>query len=333
MAHLGESIIDRRRFYDHRLTEYKVPRPLGSVANRNSISKRGTVHYENGQVKCAIDFPRSRSGTTVSYEIPQYNERWRQERGEQPDNVSEDYIVPSNKPRALKTVSSVANHQSGEPDLANKGTAVLSSSNTVCKLLFFAAVFGIILIGITALVLGVLTMTEDVCFGSCSSSSVDSEETLIMRQQLARLRRRFQELKGTALSTINSTTLSTVINTSHIYEGCITEKRNCTVVPVSEDSLTLPQGPVCATERLRINRDVSFLHVNAMLISSAGNIATSCVQYCLTSYTTTRRFPRCMQYIHMLVYIHAYLILINAGILCCWCAVLYRSAATVNCDR
>ena len=267
MAHLGESIIDRRRFYDHRLTEYKVPRPLGSVANRNSISKRGTVHYENGQVKGAIDFTRSRSGTTVSYEIPQYNERWRQERGEQPDNVSEDYIVPSNKPCALKTVSSVVNHQSGEPDLANKGTAVLSSSsNTVYKLLFFAAVFGIILIGITALVLGVLTMTEAVCFGSCSSTSIDSEETLMMREQLARLRRRFQGLKGTALSAINSTTLSTVINTSHIYEGCITGKRNCAVLPVSEDFPALPQGPVCVTERLRINRDVSFLNVNAMLI-------------------------------------------------------------------
>ena len=294
MAHLTESTANQR-FYGNSAAHYKVPRALKSVANSKSavhykvpralksvansksVSNRGTVHYENSAAKVEVDFTRSRS-RTESYEVPEYNKGWRKEINEQSDNLSEDYIVPSIKPQTLnsQTVSSAASHQSHGPPVQSEGSAsaaaskgaTMLASSSVRKLVFFVTVFGVIFIGIIALVLGALTMKEKICYGSCSSDGVDSEEILSMRQQFASIQERFKELKGTALSTINSTTFSTVVNTSQLYEGCATNTSRCTVLPVSDDFRAFPQGPVCTTGSLRIDREVSYCLYNSYLLAA-----------------------------------------------------------------
>ena len=269
MAHLIESTVDRRRLYSDRVVKYKVPRAVGykvpraveAVDDRGKVPKRGAVNSRG-------DSFRSRSGTAY-YEVPEYNEGWREERSiEQSENLSEDYIVC--KPHSQQVVPSVVRPlrmQNKESVAANKRTAMLSSG--VCKLLFILAVFVIVLIGIISLVLGALTMKQ-ICHGnvSCSSKSVESEDVM-MRQQLSSLQKRFQDLKQTALSTINSTRISAVVNTSVLYEGCQTIVRRCNVLPVTNDFQAVPRGPVCETLRVRINRDVSFIIFDAVFLLQA----------------------------------------------------------------
>ena len=215
-----------------------------SVVER-SVYSSGTVEYEEPIP------PDSEDGEgSENYEEPR--SQWT---GSQ-DIESSGYIIPEHRPEPLTAVSSTASCQSHFHSkssglqllgVKNKGSPAHKGKGTKkgrCRVLFLVVVLGIILVGLIALVLGAVAVKGKLCRGDVSCSSSDSEEESVMRSEFARLQEQIQSLK--------SSVLSARFNSSDLYMGCIPMTHVCTVLPLPEGYLVEPRGPVCTTQRLRI---------------------------------------------------------------------------------
>ena len=222
------------------------------------------------------------SFSSSGYEVPQFTGQQREGRNEESLNKvggEEDlcYTAPIPKPRALKAVSSTASHQSQFLSKSSglqllglhtsgNGRPVSKKRNALlCNVLCLVAVCSIILVGIIALVLGAVTMKGSVCRGDVSCKSrTEAEPGEMIRQLFTSLQKQIQDLKSTVTNN-NLTTISAIVNTTRVYEGCRTNTSECTVLPVPRDFD--PANPVCTTRRLRINNgDVRFIAVHGCLL-------------------------------------------------------------------
>ena len=144
----------------------------------------------------------------------------------------------------------------------------------VRRILFIAAACAVLLVGVTALVLATLRMKGNLCPGETHCHRSGAEKS--MRQEFSSLQKQLQELKTVLMPSGNSTTdiIPAVVNTSRIYGSCRTHRKQCTVDRAVVDSAEL-QYRMCATQRLRVNRDVSciIIHCSAAVCVNRVNIS------------------------------------------------------------
>ena len=150
---------------------------------------------------------------------------------------------------------------------------VTSPSIGVRRILFIAAACAVLLVGVTALVLATLRMKGNLCPGEthCHRSGAE-KSTETMRQEFSSLQKQLHELKTVLMPSGNSTTdiIPAVVNTSRIYGSCRTHRKQCTVDRAVVDSAEL-QYRMCATQRLRVNRDVSCIIVHCSVCVNCVN--------------------------------------------------------------
>ena len=148
----------------------------------------------------------------------------------------------------------------------------INSSSGCTKALLLMLLFGII-VGFIALVIGALAVRNRLCDSgdvfslSCNTRPVENDDQQLIMEQLASLKKQVQELRDLVSSNYS---FSAVVNTLPIYEGCITRIRTCRAVPVTQDYLAAPSGPVCKTGR--VNIEVSSLCIQACVSLSGHSL-------------------------------------------------------------
>ena len=219
---------------------------------------------------------------TVEYEVPlppanESEEQSEVERRNSNRRVVSGNGLPGHRKQAVRTVASTVSSQSQFLPISSRLQLLRSTDehesfhetektdrrkDCAKKTLFLVAVLAMIIVAITALILGALAVKGKFCSGGdlslrCNArplKSTNNSDGEQMREELARLQMQVRELRAVA----NSDSLSATVAASPLYDGCETTTRACNVLPLDQQFFTLgPQGPVCATGRVRIEVDVS----------------------------------------------------------------------------
>ena len=236
--------------------------------DRNSVSSSGSVRYEVLEppisssgcdilAEVTVNRGRLNSDESVEYAVPQLRSQLREDSCRRRDDQS-----IANTRNASRAVPSTASHQSqflsqssglqllGIHKMGSaKKTATLFSSNHISNTVFLTALCGIILVGVTGIVLGTLAVKGVLCH-ECSLRNEEPGE--IIRQQFSSVQKLVQDLQS---SVINSTRSATV-NVTGAREKCKMHSSSCTIFPFPQN-YTYP-NPICTTPRLKIRKRVSF---------------------------------------------------------------------------
>lgn len=244
--------------------------------DRNSVFSSGSVRYEileppisssGYDILAEVSVNRGRlcSDETVEYAVPQLRSQLRENSTEQSSSGGRDDLPIANTRHASRAVPSTASHQSQFLSQSSglqllgihthhkmgpaKKTATLFSNN-ISNTVFLAAMCGIILVGVTGIVLGTLAMKGVLCH-ECSLRNEEPGE--MTRQEFSSLQKLVQDLQS---SVINST-LSATVNVTGAHEECKIHSSSCTIFPFPQN-YTYP-NPVCTTPQLKISKRVSWI--------------------------------------------------------------------------